>query len=124
MFNNYLVCAKLYEHDQYNGWVEAVKETSNGHVLHRNRNDKVSSVKVTPGCTLKAYRHINLESLLFTATSDMNYVGHQNNDHMTSFSCTCGKFRFFGYKICNKFGISKILDMKINYLKYELLPFR
>ena len=68
-------------------------ETENGNILHRN--DMVSSVKIRPGCTLHAYRHINLEELLFSATSDMNYVGHPNNDHMTSFSCSCGKFNFF-----------------------------
>ena len=85
------MCAQLYEHDRYNGWVENVGETENGQLLHRN--DMVSSVKVRPGCTLNAYRHINPEDHLFTATDDMNYVGHPNNDHMTSFSCSCGKLK-------------------------------
>ena len=92
IFHCFLVCAHLYEHDRYNGWVEHVKETNNGHILHKN--DMVSSVKVMAGCVLKAYRHINLQDPLFTATSDMNYVGHPNNDEMTSYSCNCGKVMF------------------------------
>ena len=70
--------------------MENVRETENGNIQHKN--DKVSSVKVKDGCTLKAYRHTHQQDLLFTATSDMSYVGHDNNDHMSSFSCSCGKF--------------------------------
>ena len=94
-YSYFSVCAQLYEHDRYNGWVENVGETENGQILHRN--DMVSSVKVRPGCTLNAYRHINLEDHLFTATGDMNYVGHPNNDHMTSFTCSCGKLKLSEY---------------------------
>ena len=83
----------MYEHGNYAGWEESVKETRNGTVMQEN--DEVSSLRVTPGCTFTAYRHFNLDSFMFNATTDMRNVGSQYNDAISSFTCTCGKLKFF-----------------------------
>ena len=53
------------------------------------KNDKVSSIKVRTGCTFKGYHHSGLNNLMFSATSDINSLGKDNYDKMTSFSCNC-----------------------------------
>ena len=82
-------CAKLYEHGNYLGWQHEVSETLDESLVEHGKNDKVSSIKVRPGCTFKGYHHSGLNDLMFTVSSDMSFVGIDNNDKMTSFSCEC-----------------------------------
>ena len=80
-------CASLYEHHNYGGWEEDVKE-GQGDILHKN--DLVSSLKVKQGCTLEAYRDIGYQDMMFSVTEDVNGLHHEDNDHMTSYRCYCG----------------------------------
>ena len=79
-------CAKLYEHNDYNGWEQIVHDTSYGTPSH---NDAVTSIKVQSRdkCTFKAYKHINKGDLLETLTSDNSLLN--DNDDLSSFSCSC-----------------------------------
>ena len=78
-------CARLYEHDDYNGWEQWVSETNYGTPSH---NDAVTSIRVKDGCTLIAYKHINKGTLLEKFTSDVSLL--KDNDEISSFSCNCG----------------------------------
>ena len=81
-------CARLYQHDDYNGWEQWVSVTNYG---TPTKNDAVTSIRVRDGCTFKAYRHTNKEDLLETLTSDVSLL--KDNDEISSFSCSCfGKF--------------------------------
>ena len=90
-------CAKLYEHNDYNGWEQIVHDTSYGTPSH---NDAVTSIKVQSRdkCTFKAYKHINKGDLLETLTSDNSLLN--DNDDLSSFSCSCT--RKFTIQIKNK----------------------
>ena len=109
---NLLVCAELYEDSSYNGWVEKVEVTSKGNLGHRN--DMVSSIKVMSGCTLKAYRDLHLQGLMFTATNDMRSLG-SNNDLMSSYSCSCSKGKLF-VPIATK-GFKMVVLSQVRWLK-------
>ena len=78
-------CAKLYEHDDFNGWEQVIPETDYGTPSH---NDAVTSIKVRDGCTFKAFKHIDKAELLETLTNDEAHLEH-NNDEVSSFSCSC-----------------------------------
>ena len=78
-------CAKLYEHDDFNGWEQVIAETDYGTPSH---NNAVTSIKVRDGCTFKAYKHVDKVELLETLTSDESHL-EDNNDEVSSFSCSC-----------------------------------
>ena len=86
-------CAKLYEHNSFNGWEQVIPETDYGTPSH---DDAVSSIKVRDGCTFKAYKHHNKGELLETLTNDKAGLEHNNNE-VSSFSCSC--IRKFTIKI-------------------------
>ena len=83
------VCARLYQHRRFRGWVVNVHQTTKGN-LRGHKNDHVSSVKVTPGCVFRAYRHRNLKDLMFTTRKNKPRLARSHNDHMSSFTCKCG----------------------------------
>ena len=59
----------------------------------RHMNDQVSSVRVTPGCTLKAYRNFDFEHEMFTSTEDNPSLHRSYNDELSSYRCSCaGKY--------------------------------
>ena len=53
----------------------------------KNENDQTSSVKVRPGCTLTLFEHHNKVGLLYSLTTDVSLLSH--NDKVSSLSCTC-----------------------------------
>ena len=55
--------------------------------LNNNENDKTSSVRVRPGCILSLFKHINKVELLYSLTTDVSLLGH--NDQVSSLSCAC-----------------------------------
>ena len=79
-------CAKLYEHNDYNGWEQIVHDTSYGTPSH---NDAVTSIRVQQRdtCTFKGYKHIDKGDLLETLTTDVSLLNA--NDDLSSFSCSC-----------------------------------
>ena len=83
-------CASLYQNRNYGGWKEDVKE---GEGQIRHINDQVSSVRVRPGCTFKAYRNFNFDHEMFTSTEDNPSLHDSHNDHMSAYRCSCaGKY--------------------------------
>ena len=78
-------CAKYYEHSDYNGWEKVVGEISQLDLT--NENDQTSSVKVRPGCTLTLFKHWHKVELLYSLTTDVSLLGH--NDQVSSLSCAC-----------------------------------
>ena len=56
----------------------------------KEENDKTSSVRVRPGCTLKLFKDYTHNSikLLGSLTKDVGFLTAYN-DEVSSFSCTC-----------------------------------
>ena len=52
-------------------------------------NDKVSSFKVDPGCTLTLWEHINYGGHHFRATKSDSFVGDAWNDKASEAACEC-----------------------------------
>ena len=80
-------CAKLIEYSDYNGWEKVVGETSQLD-LNGKYNDKVSSVRVNPGCILILFKHHNNNGELDSLTCDVPSLGAYD-DQVSSLSCTC-----------------------------------
>ena len=91
-----LWCAKVYQHPNFGnngGWEYTLYETDSGSLHGTNYDNKVSSVKLREGCTLKGYDYKDLEELIFIFNEDkVNTINDQNvnvNDKLTSYSCAC-----------------------------------
>ena len=81
------LCAKVYEHENYKGDSHEIMET-NHFDFPKNWNDKVSSVKVSDGCTLDLFKHYKKSVLLDTVVKNGNlFKGY--NDKVSSVTCTC-----------------------------------
>ena len=52
-------------------------------------NDKISSFKVDPGCTLTLWEHVNYGGSRFRATKSYNFVGDAWNDKASDAVCEC-----------------------------------
>ena len=79
-------CAKIYEHDDFNGWEKVVGETSQLN-LDGNEDDQLTSVRIRPGCTLDLFDNWNNDGFLGSLTSNVSLVNY--NDKVSSLSCTC-----------------------------------
>ena len=79
-------CAKIYEHDDFNGWEKVVGEASQLN-LNGNEDNQLTSVRVRPGCTLDLFDNWNNDGLLGSHTSNVSLVNY--NDKVSSLSCTC-----------------------------------
>jgi hypothetical protein len=100
----------LYQHRDYGGahWTldhfermrmvrgENLGCTTNGHgggcesTIHQpSWNDQVSSFKVTPGCTLTLWQHIDEQGARFRSSKSYRYVGSGWNDEASEALCMC-----------------------------------
>jgi syncollin len=100
----------LYQHRDYGGsrWGlddyermimidgEPLGCTTNGHgdgcestTYNSSWNDHVSSFKVTSGCTLTMWEHINQGGARFRSSRSYKYVGGDWNDKASEALCTC-----------------------------------
>ena len=52
-------------------------------------NDKVSSFKVGPGCTLTLWEHVNQGGHYFRANKSYTYIGDRWNDKASDAVCEC-----------------------------------
>ena len=89
--NSYLsitdYCAKLYEHKDFKGESHEIKETNHLN-FPKKWNNKVSSVKVSDGCTLDLFKYYKKSVLLDTVVKNGNlFKGY--NDKVSSVTCTC-----------------------------------
>ncbi len=70
--------------------------TTNGHgggcestIYNASWNDQVSSFKVTPGCTLTLWQHVNQGGGRFRSSKSYLYVGGNWNDEASEALCMC-----------------------------------
>lgn len=75
---------------------ESLGCTTNGHgggcestTYEPSWNDQVSSFKVTPGCTLTMWQHINQGGARFRSSVSYKYVGSRWNDQASEALCMC-----------------------------------
>ena len=70
-----------------------VLTTTNGHgerlIYQPSWNDQVSSFKVTDGCVLTLWQHINQGGARFRSSRSYLYVGDRWNDEVSEALCTC-----------------------------------
>jgi len=80
-------CAIFYEHGNYLGPSFNLNGDNN---WVGDFNDKISSFRVKPGCTVLLHEHTNYEGDHLTKyNSDMSYVTSQWNDKASSVQCFC-----------------------------------
>ena len=80
-------CAKYYEHSNFKGWEKVVGDTSQLN-LPSAENNKISSIRVRHGCTIKLFNHHNYVELLDSLKNDKSDL-KTYNDKVSSFSCAC-----------------------------------
>jgi syncollin len=75
---------------------ESVGCTTNGHgggcesiIYNASWNDHVSSFKVTSGCTLTLWQHVNAGGARFRSSKSYKYVGDAWNDEASEALCMC-----------------------------------
>ena len=80
-------CAKYYEHSNFKGWEKVVGDTSQLN-LPSAENNKISSIRVRHGCTIKLFNHHNYVELLDSLKNDKSDL-KTYNDKVSSISCAC-----------------------------------
>ena len=75
---------------------ESLGCTTNGHgggcestLYQPSWNDQVSSFKVTAGCTLTLWQHVNEGGAYFRSSKSYKYVGDRWNDQASEAFCVC-----------------------------------
>ncbi|MGI8641446.1 MAG: hypothetical protein ACR2MG_16050 [Pyrinomonadaceae bacterium] len=75
---------------------ESIGCTTNDHgggcesiIYNASWNDQISSFKVTSGCTLTLWQHINEGGSRFRSSRSYLYVGSRWNDQASEALCTC-----------------------------------
>jgi syncollin len=108
-----LATCTLYQHRDYGGayWIlhhndrmimargESIGTTTNGHcpscdsrTLYRpDWNDHVSSFRVSGGCTLTMWEHIDQRGARFRSNRSYRYVGSGWNDRASEAFCSCAR---------------------------------
>ncbi len=74
------------------GGGEPMGKTGDGRIYYQpSWNDQVSSLKVTPGCTLTLWQHAGTSGggATFTANKNYKYVGSSWNDQASWAYCYC-----------------------------------
>ena len=92
-------CAKVYEEIYYSGWEYIISKSNNGSFFGTDKDNEVSSVKIRSGCKLKGYDGYHLNDLIFDYTKDEARLTMNSgqNDHLTSYTCTCGPQGMFTF---------------------------
>lgn len=80
-------CA-LYEHDQFAGVVHRLKPGAMATTLHAF-NDKTSSARVGPSCTLELFEHDDFRGERRILRQDTAALGASWNDRVSSAKCLC-----------------------------------
>jgi syncollin len=105
-----LATCTIYQHRDYggSGWTlghfermkmvngESVGCTTNGHgsgcestIYDPSWNDQVSSFRVSGGCTLSLWQHVNGGGSRFRSNRSYRYVGGRWNDQASEALCMC-----------------------------------
>lgn len=84
------ICAILYEHADFGGNSYVVfGDYTEVPYVGKWWNDRISSVRVVPGCSLTLFEHTNYQGLPYHIDSDLSYVGNLFNDRASAFTCYC-----------------------------------
>ena len=85
------VCATFYADEHLKGaTLVSMGPADNSPTVPSTFNDVMSSVAVTPGCTVMAYADGAYGGQEFTFTQTTEAVPAPINDQMSSYKCTCG----------------------------------
>jgi hypothetical protein len=84
------VCARLYEHANYEGEVKTVNSGATVTYIGNLWNDIVSSAIVEPGCALNVWEHADFGGRHATYAGEIPYVGTDWNDIISAYTCVCG----------------------------------
>ena len=85
------VCATFYDDAQLKGpTLVSMGPADNSPSVPATFNDKMSSLAVTPGCTVMVYADGNFGGQEVTFTQTAEAVPATINDNMSSYKCTCG----------------------------------
>jgi hypothetical protein len=84
------VCATFYADEHLKGaTLVSMGPVDNGATVPGSFNDAMSSVAVTPGCTVMGYGDANYGGQEVTFTETTETVPAAFNDQMSSYKCTC-----------------------------------
>jgi len=78
----------LYEHDQFSGVTHRLKLGGAVSTMHAF-NDKASSARISPGCTLEVYEHTDFRGERRILRQDTPSLGAPWNDRISSARCVC-----------------------------------
>jgi Peptidase inhibitor family I36 len=85
------VCATFYADANLKGaTLVSMGPADNSQTVPATFNDVMSSVAVSPGCTVMAYADGNYGGQVVTFTQTTEIVPASMNDQMSSYKCTCG----------------------------------
>eukprot|EP00092_Neocalanus_flemingeri_P034920 GFUD01037997.1.p1 GENE.GFUD01037997.1~~GFUD01037997.1.p1 ORF type:complete len:194 (-),score=11.45 GFUD01037997.1:331-912(-) len=87
-------CARVYEHNNYEGDSYLVRGENNN-LGNNGWYDRISSVKIFAGCRLRAYDHVNFKGQVMSnpdisLNNEWSSLGDMN-DRFSSLKCDCGK---------------------------------
>ena len=86
---NILECARLYEHSNQEGAVYEISHGASTSYIGGSWNDKVSSIVVSPGCTLTLYEHSSFTGREGQFTGTSNQLVSFWNDQVSGYKCDC-----------------------------------
>ena len=83
------ICGVLFEDINYGGHAYILWGLNNSGNLGGWWNDRISSLYVGPGCSIKLFEHVNYGGLQVPYTGNQSFVGNLFNDQASSYQCTC-----------------------------------
>jgi hypothetical protein len=87
------VACEMYEHNGYGGRVLPMRaDQSISFRAGRFWNDRVSSVRVAPGCTLVVYQHTGMQGASEEFDRNARSIGGWN-DQISSAECVCDDYQ-------------------------------
>ncbi len=109
----------LYEHSNYKGWKKCYS-TNKSNFVSLGINDKVSSIKVSPGTKAELYQHINYRGYKRVYTKNTPWVGNQVNDQYSSLKisnpkvCLYQHANYKGWEKCFNTNQSNFVPLGMN----------
>ena len=87
------VCAALYEHQNYTGWMYKVSEVDSENILSKYDN-AASSIRIRQGCTFHGYKHANKTAFMFNSKEDIEDLA-KYDEEISSYFCECPPSKIF-----------------------------
>ncbi len=78
-----------YEHINYQGRRETIRDGAELRAMPTGWNDIISSVQCRPGCELSAYEHVDYRGAQQRYRGDTAFVGPQWNDRISALRARC-----------------------------------